>query len=139
MSDCTSPKNVKKTQAQQRRRWCSRCRRCSVKPRAHETVFCHQSLMEMSETNVKTDRPYTRHSKVSVTGCPLYTSAEIRVLLWLVRGGGAACSLKYEREAKTFLKTKIKLFTYNSTYTIELRKYILKLTLRKQCPFVNLP
>ena len=79
--------------------------KCHIKPRTHESVFCHQSLMEMSETDVKTDRPYTRHSKVSVTGYPLYTSAEISTLLCLVGGGGAVCSLKYEREANTFLKT----------------------------------
>ena len=77
-----------------------------LKPRTHETVFRHQSLVEMSETDVKTDRPYTRHLKVSVTGCPLYTSAEMSVMLLLIGGGGAACSLKYEREAKSFSKRK---------------------------------
>ena len=34
-----------------------------LEPRKHETVFRHQSLMEMSETDVKIDRPNTRHSK----------------------------------------------------------------------------
>ena len=78
----------------------------SLKPRAHEIVFRHQSLMEISETDVKTDRSFTQHSKVSVTRCPLYISAEISVLLWLVGGGGSACFLKYEREQRRFSKRK---------------------------------
>ena len=82
---------------------------------------------EMSETDVKTDRPYTWHSKVSVTGCPLYTSAEISVLLWVGRERRAAYSLKYEREAKTFLKTEIKLFRY----TTELEKIYTKTNFKK--------
>ena len=80
--------------------------------------------MEVNETDLKTNRSYTRRSKLYVTGCPLYSYAKISVLLWLVRGGGAACSLEYERETKTYLKPKRKPFRYYSTYIVELEENI---------------
>ena len=80
--------------------------------------------MEMSETDVKTDGPYTRHLKVTVTGCPLYTFAEISVLLWLVGVGGAACSLIYKRETKMSLKAKINLIRYYSILIVGLEENI---------------
>ena len=80
-----------------------------LQPRTHEKVFLSKLLLEVSETNIKAARLYTRHSKVHVTGCPLYSYAEIRVLLLFVGGGGAACSLKYKRGTKTFLETKMKI------------------------------
>ena len=72
--------------------------------------------MAMSETDVKTDRPYTRHDRKCKSRGVHCVPTRKCVLLWLEGGGGAACSLEYEKKTKTFLKTKIKRFRYNSVY-----------------------
>ena len=47
--------------------------------RACEKVCRPQSLMEISETDAKTDRSHTRQQKYEMTGCPLHSFTVLRV------------------------------------------------------------